>query len=75
MDTISNILRQTIRDSGLSIRRLHLDTGINRRCITRFLEGYQLTSDNLDALALHFGLTLTPARTDTKRGKRQQKRD
>lgn len=75
MDTLSNILRQAIRDSGLSVRRLSIETGINRLCITRFLEGHQLTSDNLDALALHFDLTLKPARTVNKRGKREQKRD
>ena len=66
MDTISDILRQAIRDSGLSVRRLSIHTGINRHCITRFLEGYQLTSDNLDTLAHYFDLTLTPIK---RRGK------
>jgi len=75
MDTLSDILRQAIRDSGLSVRRLSIETGINRLCITRFLEGHQLTSDNLDALARHFNLTLTPEHAVTKRGKREQKRD
>ncbi|OQB27176.1 MAG: hypothetical protein BWY09_03201 [Candidatus Hydrogenedentes bacterium ADurb.Bin179] len=74
MVTISDILRQAIRDSGLSVRRLSIHTGINRLCITRFLAGCQLTSDNLDALAHYFDLTLTPipARTVTKRGKRKK---
>jgi len=74
MVTISDILRQAIRDSGLSVRRLSIHTGIARLCITRFLEGYQLTSDNMDALAHYFDLTLTliPARTVTKRGKRKK---
>ncbi len=72
MVTISDILRQAIRDSGLSVRRLSIHTGINRLCITRFLEGYQLTSDNMDALAHYFDLTIAPipARTVNKRGKR-----
>lgn len=75
MDTLSDILRQAIRDSGLSVRRLSMETGLNRRCITRFLEGFQLASGNLDALAAYFDLTLKPARTVNKRGKRQQVKD
>jgi len=50
-------------------------TDINRLSLTRFLDGFQMTSDNLDALAAFFDLTLKPGRTVTKRGKRQQKRD
>ena len=50
-------------------------TDINRLSLTRFLDGYQMTSDNIDALAFYFDLTLTPGRTDTKRGKRQPKKD
>lgn len=74
MVTISDILRQAIRDSGLSVRRLSIHTGIARLCITRFLEGYQLTSDNLDALVHYFDMTITPipARTVTKPGKRKR---
>lgn len=59
MDTISNILRRVIRESGISIRRLYLDTGIGRLSLSRFMEGRQLTSNNIDTLAHYFDLTLT----------------
>ena len=71
MDTLSDILRRTVRDSGLSIRHISNMTDINRLSLTRFLDGYQMTSDNLDALAAFFDLRLAPGRTDTKRGKRK----
>ena len=60
METLSDILRRSIRESGLSVRRLSIHTGINRECITRFLRGLQLGSNSVDVLAHYFDLTLTP---------------
>ncbi len=69
MKTVSDILRQAMNESGLSHRRISIDTGINRTCLRRFREGLPLTTDNADKLAVYFGLTLTPIKQDggTKR--------
>jgi len=58
MVTLSDTLRKAIQESGLSMRRLSINTGINRLWLTRFLEGFQMTSDNIDKLADFFGLGL-----------------
>jgi len=66
MNTLSNTLRKAITDSGYSIRRLHIITGINRETITRFLRGENMTMHNADKLAELLGLELTPIK---RRGK------
>ena len=48
-----------MNDSGLSHRRISIDTGINRTCLRRFREGLPLTTDNADKLAAYLGMTLT----------------
>lgn len=58
MNTVSDILRQTMLESGLSHRRISIDTGINRTCLRRFRDGLPLTTDNADILAEYFNMTL-----------------
>lgn len=57
-NTICDTLRQIIRDSGISMYRLEKDSGVNRLCITRFLNGKAMYSHHLDALCAYFDLEL-----------------
>ena len=66
MNTLSDTLRKALTNSGYSIRRLHIITGINRETITRFLRGENMTMHNADKLAELMGLELTPIK---RRGK------
>ncbi len=59
MKTVSDKLRAVIRKSGISMYRLEIDTGVDRMCITRFLEGRAIVSYNFDALCRYFGMELT----------------
>ena len=57
--TMTDVLRQTIRESGLSMLRLSEATGVQRLSIARFLnESQSLRLDCADKLARHFGLVL-----------------
>lgn len=67
MTSVSDILRATIRESGISMYRLEIDTKVDRMCITRFLEGRPITSKNFDRLCTFFGLTLTKGATKRTR--------
>ena len=69
MDTISYILRNAIQESGYSIRRLSILTGINRETITRFLRGENITIHNADKLAALIGLELKPGATAQRKNK------
>ena len=57
-ETITDLLRKAIRESGISQRRLSIETGVDRMSINFFMRGRALHSDNLDVLAEYFGLTL-----------------
>ena len=70
MNTISDRLRSATQESGYSIRRLSILTGINRETITRFLRGENITIHNADKLAELLGLELTPIPTRA-RGKKE----
>jgi plasmid maintenance system antidote protein VapI len=69
MDTISHTLRSAIQESGYSIRRLSILTGINRETITRFLRGDNITIHNADKLAALMGLELKPGATAQRKNK------
>jgi len=57
--TISDTLKRTIAESGLSLYRIALDTGIVKTSLMRFVSGEQcLRLDKADALAEYFGLEL-----------------
>ena len=60
---ISDLLRVTIRESGIPLLVLERDTGVKRQSIMRFLRGERsLHLDNADSLATFFGLELTQTR-------------
>lgn len=59
--TMTDVLRQAIRDSGLPMLTLANETGIERASLIRFTRGDQsLRLDIADKLAVYFGLELQP---------------
>ena len=57
--TLSNVLRRTINESGLSFYRIAKDTGITSQSLLRFQRGDQsLRLDKVDVLAEYLGLQL-----------------
>ena len=57
--TMSDVLRQTIRESGIPLLTLAEETGVQRASIGRFVsESQSLRLDCADKLARHFGLVL-----------------
>lgn len=57
---MSDTLRRTIRDSGLTIYRVAKDTGVSQASLLRFMRGERsLRLDIADGLAEFFGLRLT----------------
>jgi hypothetical protein len=59
--TISDMLRQTIRTSGVSHYRIGKATGIPATSIMRFMSGEtSLRLDRADVLATYLALRLTP---------------
>jgi plasmid maintenance system antidote protein VapI len=56
---ISELLRRTIAESGVSYNALQKETGVTRASIMRFVRGDQsLRLDMADRLAAYFGLEL-----------------
>ena len=56
---ITDLLRQTIIDSGIPLLRLSKETGVARASLIRFLRGEtSLRLDVADNLAAYFGLKL-----------------
>ena len=59
MPPISDLLRQTIAESGASYNALQRETGVTRASIMRFVRGDQsLRLDMADRLAKYFDLEL-----------------
>jgi plasmid maintenance system antidote protein VapI len=57
---ISDLLRQTIVESGISYNALQKETGVTRASIMRFVRGDQsVRLDMADRLAAYFGLRLS----------------
>jgi len=57
--TMSDVLRQTILESGMPLLTLAEATGVQRASIGRFVsESQSLRLDCADKLARHFGLVL-----------------
>jgi plasmid maintenance system antidote protein VapI len=60
---ISDLLRRTIAESGISYNALQKETGVTRASIMRFVRGDQyLRLDMADRLAAYFGLELRKGR-------------
>ena len=61
--SVSDVLRRTIVESGVSYNALQRETGVSRASIMRFVEGRQsLRLDMADRLAAYFGLALQKVR-------------
>ena len=59
LDTITETLRQTIAESGMSFKGLETATGVKRQSLMKFARGEQsLRLDIADKLAEYFGLEL-----------------
>jgi plasmid maintenance system antidote protein VapI len=59
---ISDLLRRTISESGISYNALQRETGVTRASIMRFVRGDQsIRLDMADRLAEYFGLELRNA--------------
>jgi plasmid maintenance system antidote protein VapI len=59
LDTMTETLRKTIAESGMSFRGLETATGIKRQSLMKFMRGEQsLRLDIADKLAAYFGLEL-----------------
>jgi plasmid maintenance system antidote protein VapI len=62
-ETPSEVLRRTIRESGVTYLALARATGVERASIQRFVDGRtSLRLDKADKLAAYFGLELRPGR-------------
>jgi transcriptional regulator with XRE-family HTH domain len=58
-ETMSDVLRQAIVESGLALIALERATGVQRMSIARFLRGtHSLRLDKAELLAAYFGLEL-----------------
>ena len=59
-ETMSEILRRAIRDSGKALIAIERETGVQRMSISRFLRGdTSLYLDKAEKLAAYFGLVLS----------------
>ena len=57
--SVSDVLRNAIAESGLSLYRISLDTGVVKSSLMRFVSGEtSLRLDKADALAEYLGLEL-----------------
>ena len=60
-ETISDVLRRAIRDSGKALIGIERETGVQRMSIARFLRGdTSLRLDKAEKLAAYLGLVLIP---------------
>ena len=67
---ITDLLRRTIVNSGVTYKALSRETGVARASIQRFVDGRQsLRLDMADRLAAYFGLCLS-ARSSYQRTER-----
>ncbi len=58
---VSDILKKQICECGLSHRQLSKQSGVDRRCIGRFVKGeIMLSLEAVDVLVDFFGLELIP---------------
>jgi plasmid maintenance system antidote protein VapI len=66
---ITDLLRETIIASGMTMKALGRETGVQRLSIARFVRGEQsIRLDIADKLAAYFGLALQPIQA-TKKGR------
>ena len=69
---ISDVLRQTIRDSGQSVYRISKGSGVPYPCVHHFLhERRTVTLPVADKLCDYFGFELTPRAIPKKKRRRK----
>jgi plasmid maintenance system antidote protein VapI len=70
-DSMTEVLRRAIAESGKALIALERETGIQRMSLSRFVAGKRsLRLDVADKLAAYFGLVLRPdQRPSRKRGR------
>lgn len=62
-NTLSDVLRQAVIDSGLPLLKIENGTGVQRASISRFVRGERtLRLDMAEKLAAYFGLELVPVK-------------
>lgn len=65
--SVSETLRKTIEDSGLSLLEIERQTGVSNAIINRFIHGKRgLNLSSVDRLAEFFGLELVKRRRKPK---------
>jgi hypothetical protein len=72
--SVSDTLRQAIRQSDQTLYRIAKDAGVDWSVLQRFLDGSRpnIRLDTVEKLCLHFGLELRPA--NAGRGRRSGSR-
>ncbi|NLN92715.1 MAG: hypothetical protein GX130_05305 [Candidatus Hydrogenedens sp.] len=65
--TLSDALRETMIESGVSLNRIWLDTGVRLRSLQRFRDGDSIALTTADKLADYFGLTLVKKEEEDKK--------
>jgi plasmid maintenance system antidote protein VapI len=65
---ITDVLRRTVIESGMSYKALSRETGVARASIQRFIDGRQsLRLDMADRIAVFFELSLSKPRNSPRR--------
>lgn len=65
--TISEMLRRAIRESGIPLKRIETETGVQRMSIDRFLNGKSLRLDKADILCEYFGIEISRKKTGKRK--------
>lgn len=65
--TVSEALRQKLRETDDTLYRVAKDTGISWGALNRFLRGSGMRSEQIDKLAAYFGMTLIEEKRQSKK--------
>ena len=75
METLSEQLKDAIRESGVSVPEIASACGIHRQVIDRFLAGQRgIHLDSADRLAAYLGLKLIAGESSGKPAKKRRSR-
>lgn len=70
MASLTENIREELRSRKLSLRKVHLATGLQRVTVKAFLEGKEVHSSTLDLLAEFLGMAVSfPAKEPVKKSK------
>jgi transcriptional regulator with XRE-family HTH domain len=62
-ERLGNVLRETIRASGLTQQQIARDTGIKQPALCRFLRGASIKVETVSLLFDYFGFQVVPPRS------------